>query len=107
MLANDPQFDAGPGEKICTGADKDAPAEEISEARRRVLCALLANDMLLARVHQRQLLQRTHRTPRTRAELDLTWWKGTNESSDTGPSARRGRLNGALLSSRSRRSTWR
>lgn len=107
MHAECPLSNAGPGEKIFKRADQDAPTEEISEAKRRVLCALLANDVLLSRVHQRQLLQRTHRTPRTRAELDLTWWKGTNESSDTGPSARRGRLNGALLSSRTTRSTWR
>lgn len=110
MHAECPRLDAGPGEKIYVRADQDVPTEEISEARRRVLCALLANDVILARVHQRQLLQRTYRTPRTREELDVTWWKGTSERPDAGSSARRGRLAGALASSLSARRTnsnWR
>jgi hypothetical protein len=111
MHAECPQPNAGPGERIHIRADQDAPTEEISEARRRVLCALLANDVLLSRIHQRQLLQRTHRTQRTREELDVTWWKGAAERPAAGTgSARRGCLAGALRSSLSAQrgnSTWR
>merc|ERR1712196_682510 len=112
MHSEGPQLKAGPGEKIHKRADHEAPTEEISEPERRVLCALLANEVLVARIHQRQLLQRTHRTPRTRAELDLSWWKGTGEPSEAESTARRGRLSASLSSSRSARralnsSSWR
>eukprot|EP00746_Dinoflagellata_sp_MGD_P071598 gnl/MRDRNA2_/MRDRNA2_29138_c0_seq1.p1 gnl/MRDRNA2_/MRDRNA2_29138_c0~~gnl/MRDRNA2_/MRDRNA2_29138_c0_seq1.p1 ORF type:complete len:357 (-),score=101.81 gnl/MRDRNA2_/MRDRNA2_29138_c0_seq1:171-1241(-) len=112
MHSEFPQLNAAPGEKIYKRADEDAPTQEISEPERRVLCALLANDVLLDRIHQRQLLQRTHRTPRTRAELDLTWWKGSSEPPDPESSARRGRLGASMSSSRSARraiknSSWR
>jgi hypothetical protein len=108
MHAESPQLNAGPGEQIYKAPPQ---AEEISEPRRRVLCALLSNDVVLARIHQRQLLQRTHRTPRTRAELDLSWWKGTGDTSDTGSSSRPRRLvaTGSTRSARrtNKNSSWR
>lgn len=102
MLSEGPLHNAGPGEKIHQRADQNTLGAEISEPRRRVLCALLANDVLLSRIHQRQLLQRTYRAPRTREEIDVTWCRGT-ERPGSGPSNRRGRIAGALAASLSAR----